>query len=282
MQRDFKGVWIPKEIWLNDNLGWTEKILLVEIDSLAKNGDCFATNEYFSQFMKLSKDRISKLITSLSRKNLIKVDLIYKENSKEIDKRIITVITGETPPQDPIGENADTPRRKHLDPLGENADTPIGENAYYNNTKIFNNTINNTTNKRDINNMLKEEFERLWSIYPRKQGKAKAYKSYIKARKNALYETIEKGLYQYIKYINANTIQPEYIKHGSTWFAQESWLDELENELRPTMIKKERQGFLGLLMDQEEIQGGLFFEQRGNNQNISDYTDFIPQPLQDF
>ncbi len=32
--RDFKGIWIPKEIWLSDQLSLMEKILLVEIHSL--------------------------------------------------------------------------------------------------------------------------------------------------------------------------------------------------------------------------------------------------------
>ena len=35
IERDFKGIWIPKEIWLDSNLTWSEKMLLVEIDSLA-------------------------------------------------------------------------------------------------------------------------------------------------------------------------------------------------------------------------------------------------------
>lgn len=34
MNRDFKGVWIPKEIWLSTELTLQEKVMLVEIDSL--------------------------------------------------------------------------------------------------------------------------------------------------------------------------------------------------------------------------------------------------------
>ena len=33
-KRDFKGVWIPKEIWLSTDLKVMEKLILVEIDSL--------------------------------------------------------------------------------------------------------------------------------------------------------------------------------------------------------------------------------------------------------
>ena len=34
--RDFKGIWIPREIWLNENLSLQEKAFIVEIDSLDK------------------------------------------------------------------------------------------------------------------------------------------------------------------------------------------------------------------------------------------------------
>jgi hypothetical protein len=36
MERDFKGIWIPKEIWLLKDLNYIQKILLIEIDSLNK------------------------------------------------------------------------------------------------------------------------------------------------------------------------------------------------------------------------------------------------------
>ena len=93
MEREFKGVWIPKEIWLDDNLTWSEKMLLVEIDSLSTlEKGCIATNEYLSSFFNLSKDRISKLISSLKAKGYIEVKLIYNGDTKQIIKREITTI----------------------------------------------------------------------------------------------------------------------------------------------------------------------------------------------
>ena len=50
MNRDFKGVWIPKDVWLDHNLSWMEKLLLVEIDSLDAEKGCFASNGYFGEF----------------------------------------------------------------------------------------------------------------------------------------------------------------------------------------------------------------------------------------
>ncbi|WP_290063414.1 conserved phage C-terminal domain-containing protein [Paraclostridium bifermentans] len=90
MERGFKGIWIPKEIWLNESLSIQEKVFLVEIDSLDNDEDgCFASNEYFANFFKLSKNRCSEIIKSLEKKGFIKISYIYKENSKAIDKRVI-------------------------------------------------------------------------------------------------------------------------------------------------------------------------------------------------
>lgn len=146
-ERDFKGVWIPKEIWLADDIGWSAKLLLVEIDSLAKNGECFATNEYFGQFFSLSKDRISKLISELREKGYVEVNIIYKDDSKQIDKRLITTTGYRRKCLQGIVESADTT-------IGTNDDTPIGENAEDNNTSSINTSFINTDNKsiEDLDN----------------------------------------------------------------------------------------------------------------------------------
>lgn len=68
MERAFKGIWIPAEIWLNKDLTLLEKVFLVEIDSLDNENGCFASNEYFSNFFGLSKNRCSEVIKSLEKK----------------------------------------------------------------------------------------------------------------------------------------------------------------------------------------------------------------------
>ena len=140
--RDFKGVWIPKELWFDNNIGWSAKLLLIEIDSLSKNGECFATNEYFANFFSLSKDRISKLISELKIKGYVEVNIIYKPGTKQIDKRVITTKGYKKKQLDlsvkttrGIGENNYTP-------IGENTYTPIGENTEDNNIYINNSVYN--------------------------------------------------------------------------------------------------------------------------------------------
>ena len=72
--RDFKGIWIPKEIWEGGILLWIEIMLWAEIDSLYKeemNG-CYASNSYFAKFFKVSEKHISNSISSLKKLGLVK------------------------------------------------------------------------------------------------------------------------------------------------------------------------------------------------------------------
>ena len=69
--RDFKGVWIPKEIWLNEELTMLEKVIFVEIDSLDGPEHCYASNEYFATFCNCSESKVSKAIKKLKELGMI-------------------------------------------------------------------------------------------------------------------------------------------------------------------------------------------------------------------
>ena len=88
MNRDFKGVWIPKEVWMDDKLSWMEKLFLVEVDSLNAEKGCFASNAYFGEFFQLSNSRVSEIIKSLVSKGYITTFLIYE--GKQVKQRILT------------------------------------------------------------------------------------------------------------------------------------------------------------------------------------------------
>ena len=66
MNRDFKGVWIPREVYLDNRLNALDKIILVEIDSL-DNGEegCFASNKYLADFCQCSQTKVSNSISKL-------------------------------------------------------------------------------------------------------------------------------------------------------------------------------------------------------------------------
>jgi hypothetical protein len=86
--RDFKGVWIPKEIWLNTDLSIIEKVLLVEIDSL-DNSDrgCFASNEYLASFVQLSEGRVANIISDLKKRNFI-IQLFFDGRNRGLRTQI--------------------------------------------------------------------------------------------------------------------------------------------------------------------------------------------------
>lgn len=86
-QRDFKGIWIPAEIWLDIDLTLQEKVFLAEIDSLDGEDGCYASNDYFADFFQLSKKRVSVVINNLVKKKYIVSQLLYKNNA--IDYRIL-------------------------------------------------------------------------------------------------------------------------------------------------------------------------------------------------
>ena len=66
MERDFKGVWISREVWLDNRLTAVEKVILMEIDSLdcGENG-CFASNQYLAEFCQCSETKVSTAISKL-------------------------------------------------------------------------------------------------------------------------------------------------------------------------------------------------------------------------
>lgn len=75
-QRDFKGVWFPKEVWLDSRLNALDKIILLEIDSLdCEEKGCYASNEYLANFCQCSERKITESISKL-----IELDYIYLES----------------------------------------------------------------------------------------------------------------------------------------------------------------------------------------------------------
>lgn len=73
INRDFKGVWIPRDVWLNTELSALEKVIFVEIDSLDGEDGCWASNAYLAKFCQCSKDKITQTVKKLQEMNYIEV-----------------------------------------------------------------------------------------------------------------------------------------------------------------------------------------------------------------
>ena len=126
---NLKGIWIPIEILTDDKLSDKEKIIYAIIIYLLENQYCFLTNKTISKLLNISVTQVSNLINSLKSKEYIDTELIYKENTKQVEMRKLIPI-----------KNEDTYLRKVKYPLQANFNTPIKEkfkNNKYNSDKKF-------------------------------------------------------------------------------------------------------------------------------------------------
>ena len=70
--RKFKGVWIPKDLWLDKDLSMHEKCLLIEIDSLDNDEKgCYKSNKNLGEFLGISEGRCANIISGLKKKGLV-------------------------------------------------------------------------------------------------------------------------------------------------------------------------------------------------------------------
>lgn len=210
--RDFKGVWIPKEVWLDERLSALDKIILTEIDSLDGERGCYASNKRLADFCQCSESKISKSVSLL-----IDLNYIYVE-SFDGRKRILRSRLSKNNNQTSKNYDAGEQKKRHIN-------TNI-------NTTINTNKINNNDQPaKPSDQELLNEFEELWQQYPRKQGKAKALEAYKRARKAGVDKTtVLDGITRYNAQIKANKTASKYIMQGSTWFNGKRWEDEFNDQ----------------------------------------------------
>lgn len=188
-----------------------EKLLFSEITALSKNrGYCNASNNYFAQLYDVTTVTASNWVNHLKDRGYIDVEMIY--DGKQIKERRIFVNSNL------IKENFNTPKEKVEDPIKNNFKEGIKEKFKENITR-FNNTSKNK--------QLEEDFEKLWKLYPRKEGKKKAFEAYKRAIKNGTTnKEIQTGIVNYLTQIRVQRTNKQYIKQGSTWFNGECWNDD--------------------------------------------------------
>ena len=118
MERKFKGIWIPAEIWLNKDLSALDRVLLAEIDSLDNDNHCTASNEYFAEFCGVGVATITRSIKKLKELGFIETEMIKSQTGSY---RLIKMIT-------PSNQNDEGGVIKMI-------------NNYNNNNNINNNTV---------------------------------------------------------------------------------------------------------------------------------------------
>jgi hypothetical protein len=223
INRDFKGVWIPKEIWLDDKLSWMEKLFIVEINSLDNDEGCFASNSYLGEFFNLSNGRVSQIIKSLLEKQYLSAE--YEMEGKEVKRRILRILNTGIKNSKQLGI-------KNIKGGIKNIKEGCLENDKDNNT-IFNNTINITNKIRSKEVEIEDFFESVWKLYPNKMGKNKVSKKSKKELIKVGFDKIRMAIERY------SSIKPEWqsYQNGSTFF-NGGYTDFLDENFSENKIEK--------------------------------------------
>lgn len=215
---------IPATVRYDNSLKANEKLLYSEITSLTnKNNECWATNNYFASLYKVDISTISRWISHLKERGYITVDLSYKNNTKEIEKRTIKIIGI------PINQSVNTYIPNNQEVLTEisrgytqNNQEGIDKKVKENNTSINNTSIN-------IKEIYKEKFEKFWNAYPKKVNKFKTEEWFKK--NNPSNEILNLILEKIDQFKNTNDWKKDdgkYIPYPTTWLNQKRWEDEVK------------------------------------------------------
>lgn len=133
---------LTAEVRYNKNISANEKLLFSEITALCnKNGECWASNNYFAKLYGVEKRTISRWINNLAEEGLINAEVVKNSNNRVI-KRIITPNLTMTKMSIPMDKNV----HRGIDKIVHRG---IDKNVYENNinmNNINNNNINNNKN----------------------------------------------------------------------------------------------------------------------------------------
>ena len=211
--RDFKGVWIPKEVWLDKRLNALDKIILAEIDSLDNDETgCYASNEYMAEFCQCG---ITKVSTAISK--LIELGYVYVQSFNG-RTRIVKSRLSNFERQDFKKCKADLQKNKDI-------------NIINNNIKDKNNIDKESKEKIDL-------FQQFWEAYPKKIAKKEAEKSFNRIKNlTEEYPNIIKGLKAWKK--TTQWFKPQYIPYPATWLNQERWKDLKDGKIGEEVVDTE-------------------------------------------
>ena len=217
--RDFKGIFISKEIWLDKRLSWFEKCLLAEIHSLDGQEGCFASNDYFVEFFGEKERTVQRGIAKLKDLGFIGI-FVFKGNRRTIrlqkaDDKIDTQsekrVTNLTPP----GDKSDTHRVTNLTPAPLTRVTiyeNIVENIELDNSK----SVAPQTKKQNSATALviSADAERLNKLF---------FSSLQKLNKNTKTPDLKRWEAEFDKLLRSEGMTPERIEKVLAWLEKDSF-----------------------------------------------------------
>jgi hypothetical protein len=162
----------------------------------AKEGYCFASNQYLADALGMKTEAVRKCLLTLESKKLITRFIKRKENN-EIESREIRLTT----------------------PMVIDSHTPMVTDSHTYGNRL---PHNKEYNKKE-NNISIERFEEFWNIYNKKVGKDKAKAKWSKLKEKEI-EDIFKALPLYV-----SSREVKYRKDPERYIGHRVWEDEEPN-----------------------------------------------------
>lgn len=174
-QRSYYAI-IPANVRYDKDLAPNAKLLYGEITALCnEKGYCWASNQYFAELYGVSVLSVKRWVNLLVTKGYVYRKLTYKPNSKEVDKRILSIDSG---------IKIDTTSvQKCYDPSIKNDTSSSIKNDTDNNTSI-NNTFNNTDIYKE-KNIKKESVQSVIAEYTENKELQDALHGFVDMRNKA-------------------------------------------------------------------------------------------------
>lgn len=219
-QRDFKGIWITREVWLDKRLNALEKIILAEIDSLDGENGCFASNQYLADFCQCS---LTKVSTAISK--LIDLGYIYAA-SFDGRTRILKSRLSKNERQDFKKCEADVQNVKDNN-IGNNQNdnvSPITPDGGEGEIGIVCVPVKATP--AEIRKYVM--FEQFWNAYPRKVDRKGSERAFLRIKGlGEVFPAMMDALEKQKRSDQWTKDGGKFIPHPKTWINGERWNDEL-------------------------------------------------------
>ena len=218
--KGFEGVWIPKDVFIANDMTLHQKIIYSIVSNLSSDAPCYASNHYIADLIGISHNRVSVHLNNLRKMDYIKIKIERNNKNAHITKRRIRVteklkhVVGQH-------ELEAESRFWQAQQVGNDVE-PLVEtdlSIIKNNNKEYNKD-NISSSKSLIKDMENESFLKFWKTIPalRRVNKQRTKKNWILATHKESAETIQKAMELFVE-----RVEPMYIKTSYAWLSEERW-----------------------------------------------------------
>lgn len=212
-----------------------ERVIFGKEEILLEKGQLITTTKEIASKLNISESKVVRILKRFeiekqiekrtSTKNTVISILswdLYQESEEQNDKRV------------------KNERKTNEKPVTNERKTN-GKPSYYikEDKKEINEEIKNERKEEYIDGESDEDFfERIWKLYPRKEGKGSVSKIQKKKLHKIGYEQLERCIHRYLDYFNKTYNDEKFLKHGSTFF-NSGYVDYLDENYKANDDLKE-------------------------------------------